>query len=225
VNSWRAAVARSGDLIAVLAAAIGCLLVSMLMESLAAQLVWSAAGVLLLLFSSRVKPKTEQEFEAEVTKRRAAAADDEFTRLAIKALSAAVHDRPGDAAETVEGIATVHGSVGVQAAMITWCDLFLDHAKGGLTPAQVNLQITFQNDDGDDSGAETPPELLWAQRMIYARANASRQQWAAALNDLPTDDAPRVGAHVMTLLNLVALTMRDLPRGYAWQDPNGGGNN
>jgi hypothetical protein len=101
----------------------------------------------------------------------------------------------------------------------------LDHAKGGLTPAQVKLQITFQDDDGDGLDTETPAELLWAQRMIYARANASRQQWAEALNDLPTDDASRVGAHVMTLLNLVALTMRDLPRGYAWQDPNGGTNN
>jgi hypothetical protein len=68
VNSWRAAVARSGDLIAVLAAAIGCLLVSMLMEQLAAQLVWWAAGVLLLLYSSRVKAKTVEEFEAEVMK-------------------------------------------------------------------------------------------------------------------------------------------------------------
>jgi hypothetical protein len=222
VNSWRAAVARSGDLIAVMVAAIGCLLVSMLMEQLAAQLVWWAAGVFLLLCSSRVKAKTVEEFEAEVMKGRAAAADDEFTRLAIKALSAAVHDRPGDAVQTVEGIATVHGSVGVQAAMITWCDLFLDHAKGGLAPAQVKLQIMFQDDDPD---AETPPEWLWAQRMIYARANASRQQWAEALNDLPTGDASRVGAHVMTLLNLVAVTMRDLPRGYAWQDPNGGTNN
>jgi hypothetical protein len=125
--------------------------------------------------------------------------------------------------KTVEGIATVHGSVGVQAAMITWCDLFLDHAKGGLTPAQVKLQITFQNDDDPD--AATPAELLWAQRVIYARASASRQQWVEALNDLPTADSYGVGAHVMTLLNLVALTMRDLPRGYAWQDPNGGTNN
>lgn len=193
---------RASDLVAVKLAAALCILVSLLTANLAAQLVWWSAGVLLLLLPVRV--------QAPGTRLGALTTVVEYAKpikLAKKALILAVEERSKDALQTVERIAGEHGGRGVQVAMITWCELFIDHATGGTT-RPAGLQIEFDNSD------DPPVELVWAQRMILARLVMNQQEWDETLNEVPTDP-PGMGRHVLALLDTVAVTMQGLPRGYA----------
>jgi hypothetical protein len=190
--------------LAVKSAAGVCAVVSPLMANLAAQLVWWAAGALLLLLPVHVRAPDTGPAASTVGVEHA-----KPIKLAKKALILAIEERTKDALQMVERIADEHGGHGVSVAMITWCELFIDHAAGGAT-RRAGLKIEFVN--GDDP----PVELVWAERMILARLAMNQQEWDGTMEEVPTDDPFGTGRHVIALLDTVAVTMQGLPRGYAW---------
>jgi hypothetical protein len=184
-----------------------CVVASLLTANLAAQLVWWSAGVLLLLLlllPVRVRAPGTRLGALTVTAEYA-----KPIKLAKKALILAIEERSKDALQMVERIAGEHGGHGVSVAMITWCELFIDHAAGGAT-RRAGLKIEFVN--GDDP----PVELVWAERMILARLAMNQPEWDETMEEVPTDDPFGTGRHVIALLDTVAVTMQGLPRGYAW---------
>lgn len=205
-----AAIFRHRYVIALMVAAAACITVSLLQDSLVPQMLWWAACVVLLLWLNSEQKRVARQIREELLPDN----PERFVKPAAEALIAVIEGRVQDSATIIEGIAEKYGSVGIQGAMIAWCDLYREHATAGV-PGAAGLRLTVSCADPDTA---VPPELAWTQRMINARVEMDRQGWSEALNDLP-DDVPGVSQYVMTLVHTVALSLKTLPRGYAWTGP------
>lgn len=208
--SWWGTFYRLRYVILVLVGAATSIIVSLRMNSLVPQLIWWFIGVTLLVVLHFLQKRTAAQMTEELLPDN----PERFVKPAAEALIAVIEGRVQDSATIIEGIAEKYGSVGIQGAMIAWCDLYREHATAGV-PGAAGLQLTVSCSDPDTA---VPPELAWTQRMINARVEMDRQGWSAALNDLP-DDVPGVSQYVMTLVHTVALSLKTLPRGYAWTGP------
>jgi hypothetical protein len=106
---------------------------------------------------------------------------------------------------------------GLGDALVAWCDALAEHSTGG-KPVFGRVKVSHLNvDTGSmDNQAEITPERAWVARLVAARAAGDRDAFVALIEELNAiDDGFEQGKYVATLVECVALTMRNLPRGYA----------
>ncbi|MBA9003697.1 hypothetical protein [Thermomonospora cellulosilytica] len=135
--------------------------------------------------------------------------------LAGAALTAAREDEWKRAGRMLQRINDECGPDGMQRAMLAFCDTALTRSE--ITPGGP-VRIAFKALDGDGriTGAdEVPrPEIVWAGRMLGARAADDRATWDALIDALP-DDPREVGRHVGAVLEVVVMTIRLAEQGGA----------
>lgn len=125
--------------------------------------------------------------------------------LAGAALTAALGGDWGRAGKLLQRVGDECGPDGVERAMLGWCDTLV--AKMGVAPG-TPVRIAFQEaGDGKpvtDADEVSREEIVWAGRMVAARAAADHAAWGALIDALP-DDPRGVGRHVGAVLEVAAL--------------------
>lgn len=137
-------------------------------------------------------------------------------RLADRALTAGIDNRWPTSIRLVARIGTecVPGAIAV--ALQYWCDQLADHATDGRRIAEVVGMAGMEYDTGRITpDEEVPARVLWARRLIKARAEMDEAAFRACFDELWSldSDADR-GAHVGAVLEIAALSIRIFPRGY-----------
>jgi hypothetical protein len=124
-------------------------------------------------------------------------------KLAAASLTSA---RAGDwdrATRLTERIYDECGSAGVLLALRGWVDTLIVHM--GHVPG-TPIAIAFQDtESGAITTADDPdvrPEVVWAGRLIAARAALDEETWDALLLAIPRDEQ---GRYIPALLEIVAL--------------------
>lgn len=143
-------------------------------------------------------------------------------RLAAKALAAAMERDNERAMRAVVRIHDECGWDGLSAALMAWCDTYIDHATDGKgidrplpPPAAIKAIRTDTGQMQDASDSELPPRVTWAAAVIQARAQMDSDRFMELLAGLPSDDGVERAAHVRQVLDSVALSLTGLPRGFA----------
>lgn len=137
-------------------------------------------------------------------------------QLAGAALRSAMREDHQAARVAVQAISDETGGPGVELAIHAWADtLIRAYRQATGTPDDAPVQPGWVNaGTGDIAGDadDVPAEVRWAGRFIAARAAMDHPACYALLTALP-DDRAAIGAHVVALLNITALTLRTLTRG------------
>lgn len=138
-------------------------------------------------------------------------------RLAHAALAAGVAGQWKRVEHCLNRLNTECPGPGLGDALVAWCDALAEHSNDGMPEfGRVNV-VHFNTDTGAlNQRDEITPARSWAARLIAARGAGDRDQFVALLAELNaiTDGFER-GRYATTLLESVALTIRNLPRGYA----------
>lgn len=105
-------------------------------------------------------------------------------------------------------------SEGLATALIAWCDTFIDHVTGGEDVGRFRL-VGWNVDTGTVGEPGMRPSVVWAHRLISARAAMDVEAFQAALDELNaiTEGFER-GRYAGELLESIALSVNSLPRGY-----------
>ncbi|SDH69491.1 hypothetical protein SAMN05421505_120109 [Sinosporangium album] len=132
--------------------------------------------------------------------------------LARDALTAAIAGDADKAETALQAIADETGPDGTYSAILAWCDTLIDRL-GLDTTGKLVIPGWLNAATGRMTGpADTPVTVVWAGRLITARANSDLDQYTALLDALPDDDLV-VGEHVWELLSTVALMLCDVAGG------------
>lgn len=133
--------------------------------------------------------------------------------LAGDALRSAIREDHQAAAAAVQAISDEAGGPGVELAVHAWADtLIAAYRQATGTADTAPVQPGWINAGTGDIAADAdgvPGEVRWAGRFIAARAAMDHPACYALLTALP-DDGAAIGAHVLALLNMTALTLRTL---------------
>lgn len=97
--------------------------------------------------------------------------------------------------------------------LIAWCDTFIDHVTGGEDVGRFRL-LGWNVDSGAVNEPAMRPGVVWAHRLISARASMDQDAFATALAELNANDAAVRGRWAAELLESIALSVNSLPRGY-----------
>jgi hypothetical protein len=128
-------------------------------------------------------------------------------RLAVDALKAARSHDWDTATRAMQRIGDECGPEGVELAVRTMAEAVtarFGHAPG--RPVTIRLATSGNGLLGQPAGETTSPELIWAGRMLAARAADDADTWDALITALPND--PRVmGRHVGQFLQMCAHTL------------------
>lgn len=144
-------------------------------------------------------------------------------RLAAKALTHALKEDWPAATRAVQAVNDKCGSGGIATAILVWSDTLIDY-NPGTTGDGRPVRLAFMNADTghvdlDENADAVPEQFRWAGRVIAARAAQDQPGWEALIDSLPDD--PHVhGRHVGAVLEVVALTLRNILGG---RSPQGGG--
>ncbi|MCP2339227.1 hypothetical protein [Actinomadura rupiterrae] len=131
---------------------------------------------------------------------------DRVHELAAETLIAAIEYDTGRARAATERLVTEHGAAGVVTAMLSWADTLLEAM--GLPPGQQVALVFRDADSGHIGFAGEPrwrPEVVWAGRMLAARAARDLEQWNALAAAIPDGET---GRYVSAVLEAVVLTLR-----------------
>ncbi len=104
---------------------------------------------------------------------------------------------------------------GLFTALKVWCDTFIAHANGGEAEPGETRMVGWNVDTGVVNEADVRTTVLWARRLIEARAAmdlAAFNEAVQELNDI--EDGFERGEYVGELLHCLTLTVNSLPRGY-----------
>lgn len=134
-------------------------------------------------------------------------------RLAGAALHAGLANKWETAARYVERISVECGEEGLGTALMAWCDAYVDHSTGG-NPATLRVHMAHMEVESGRLDGDVPDKVLWAGRLVAARAEMDEARFTAVLGELPYDGY-EVGRYVLALVESVATTINALPRGYA----------
>lgn len=136
--------------------------------------------------------------------------------FASAALLSALAGDWGAATAAVRSASDRCGGEGVELCIRAWCDTLVDayrQATGTQADAPVRpVWVDPETSQVATDAAGVPPEVRWAGRVIAARAALDCDAYGALLLSIPDDDAA-CGAHVLTLLDSVAQTLRHLMEG------------
>lgn len=132
-------------------------------------------------------------------------------RLAQTALNLAVANAStARIAGYVQRISRECGPEGVMAALVCWCDTYIDHATDGrMAPDRLRIE-SVQAATGEAAQA---PEILWSGRLLSARSAMDPAEFLAVMQELPPNRGV-VDQHVAALLVSVATSLNALPRGF-----------
>jgi hypothetical protein len=133
--------------------------------------------------------------------------------LTTAALQAAMTERWVAAGSALTAINTELGGAGVAYAIKALCDTLIGREREltgtedgtPIRPAWFDTDRNRLSLDAD----EVPVEARWAGRLIAARAAMDRDSYDALIAAVGTDGRT-VAAHVSALLQMVALTLREL---------------
>lgn len=138
-------------------------------------------------------------------------------RLAHAALFAAIDGKW----KRVEGLLirlnTECPGPGLGDALVAWCDALAEHSNDGMPEfGRVRVQTLEVETGAMNAPNGETPEIRWVGRLITARAAGDRAAFEACMADLNAiSDGFARGRYVLQLVESVALTVRNLPRGYA----------
>jgi hypothetical protein len=138
-------------------------------------------------------------------------------RLAHAALFAAVDGKWKRVEELLNRLNRECPGPGLGDALVAWCDAMAEHSCDGM-PEFGKVRISHLNIDTGtlNKADEITARAAWAGRMIAARVEGNRDAFVANMDELNAiDDGLERGRYVATLVESVALTIRNLPRGYA----------
>lgn len=98
-----------------------------------------------------------------------------------------------------------------------WCDTLAMHATDGNPISQAGVEVQgMQHETGALTGHEVPARVRWAQKVVKARAEMDEKAFTALVNELAgINDGNVRGSFVGAVLEVAALSIRTLPRGYA----------
>lgn len=102
-----------------------------------------------------------------------------------------------------------------------WCDYYRGHSTGESEPdpdAPIHM-VTQDPATGRVVGLtddEVPAHTVWHTKIVLARLRMDEAAFKTAWEELP-DDAEEFTHYVISLLLMVAHTIKHLPRGYARQ--------
>lgn len=138
-------------------------------------------------------------------------------RLAHAALLAAVDLKWRRCEELLARLNRECPGPGLGDALVAWCDAMQEHSTDGDMTFQQVRTIPMAIETGElDAEAGKTPYLAWCGRIIAARAAGDRAAFVACMDELNAiPDGRERGRYVCMLVESVALTMRNLPRGYA----------
>lgn len=103
---------------------------------------------------------------------------------------------------------------GLFTALKAWCDTFIDHASDGDRVGKFRM-TGWNVDTGAINEENVRPSVLWAQRLIAARAAMDLDAFNSAVQELnDIRDGFKRGEYVSDLLQSIALSVNSLPRGY-----------
>ena len=136
-------------------------------------------------------------------------------RLAEAVLQAAIAGKWKTVESTMQRLGTECDSNGLATALVAFCDTFAEHANDGM-PEFSKVRMASWCVDTGAIGAPPRESVQWAMDLIQARAAGDEQAFSALLKKLnAVGDGVDRGRYVLELVEAVALTMRNLPRGYA----------
>ena len=139
---------------------------------------------------------------------------DRGLRLTAEALQAAVNEDQEQAAQAVRELDQL-GTQTLVTAVTAWCDTLINaYRQATGTPDTAPVQPGWVHADSGVVAADAdgvPAGARWAGRFIAARAAMDHPACYALLGALP-DDPAAAGEHVVTLLNMCGLTLRELHR-------------
>lgn len=138
-------------------------------------------------------------------------------RLAHAALTAAIDGKWRKASDLVTRISTECPGPGIGDALIAWCDALAEHSNGGPVEFGKVRVRTLETETGAiDADAGRTPYLDWAGRLVVARGAGDFDAFAALLDEVNAiPDGFERGRYAGQLLESAALTIRNLPYGYA----------
>lgn len=138
-------------------------------------------------------------------------------RLAHAALFAAVDLKWRRCEELLARLNRECPGPGLGDALVAWCDAMQEHSTDGDMSFQKVRTIPMAIETGElDAAAGKTRYLAWCGRIIAARAAGDRDGFVACMDELNAiPDGRERGRYVCMLVESVALTMRNLPRGYA----------
>ncbi|MDP8971163.1 MAG: hypothetical protein M3N52_11860 [Actinomycetota bacterium] len=136
-------------------------------------------------------------------------------RFAADALRAALLDNWDRAYSTVCLGAVLFPSY-VALMVQTWCDMYLDHARGG--DGRIGLgHWTTLGADGKPlhpDSDEIPASIKWARRALEARARMDVEAYVEAFDAMPSDP-DEYTEHILAVLHVVTSTLSVTKRGFA----------
>lgn len=138
-------------------------------------------------------------------------------RLAHAALAAGVRGEWKRVEAALNRLNTECPGPGLGDALVAWCDAHAEHSCDGM-PEFGRVKVAYLNTDTGTMNKqdEITPQRAWAGRLLAARGEGDRDAFIALLDELNTiPDGFARGRYVATLIECVALTIRNLPRGYA----------
>ena len=135
-------------------------------------------------------------------------------RLARAALIAAIDQRWNAAERAIQRVSDECGGAGLGEAILAWTDAMIHHATAGQQVPFAPGGMDFADPQTGQLNVELPAEVEWAGRLLAARAAMDQDRYRAVLAELP-DDPAGIGLHVWRLIEVIGMTIRGLPSGYA----------
>lgn len=136
-------------------------------------------------------------------------------RLAAAVLRAAVEQDWRKAEHYMDRLNTECPGDGLGEALITWCDALAEHANDGMPEFGPVRVLDIAQETGARL-ADPNPQQRWASALIAARAAGDKDAFVALIDELNTiDDGMERGRYASVLIQGVAGTIRNFPRGYA----------
>lgn len=136
-------------------------------------------------------------------------------RLAGAALTAGIDDKWDAANRYVQRINDECGPDSLPYVLMGWVDTLADHATGGAPIGRVGAVRGMEYETGRIQD-EVPDRIEWARRVVKARAEMDEAAFIALVDELARiDDGMVRGQYVGAVLEVAALSIRSLPRGYA----------
>lgn len=133
---------------------------------------------------------------------------------AAAAFTAACQEEPEQCALALAALYERHGAEGLARAVLLWCDAYVEHALDGRrADGGIPTVLTFRTPNGRDLDVdETPPAAVWAGRPLAARCARDVDTFTSLMTSVPDG---MDGQWVMALLDVVACSLRNLPRGFS----------
>lgn len=138
-------------------------------------------------------------------------------RLAHDALFAAVDGKWNRVEGLLIRLNTECPGPGLGDALVAWCDALAEHSNDGMPEfGRVRVKTLEVETGAMDAPTGEKPEIQWVGRLITARAAGDRAAFEACMGELNAiEDGFARGRYVLQLVESVALTIRNVPRGYA----------